>query len=295
VPPAGGVDCSDFAYQEDAQEVLNGDLTDPFGLDTDHDGLACEDLPNKPIVGGATYEGIVAGGGKIRLTVSPDGKGISMIELIDVVTHCATISHRSTVSPAAPIDLPDLSVFSHTFEAGPPQAPLIVTVVGEFKNSATIAGFIDVTSPTDPQCVDLGHEWVAKVIGGHGAVPPVSPPGRPSSPPAGSGLPSSGSGPLGIDTTNPMSWLIAGLIGAGLAWLASGIAGAGFSLVTSAGTAGTMPVEPSPQEDRRRQSEQPTMNFRTRHNVPTWRRRTISLGSPPDAVDPDRFQAADWS
>jgi Excalibur calcium-binding domain len=38
--------CSDFQYQEDAQaHLLPGD---PFGLDADHDGIACESLPHRP-------------------------------------------------------------------------------------------------------------------------------------------------------------------------------------------------------------------------------------------------------
>jgi hypothetical protein len=48
-------DCSDFATQEEAQEhLLPGD---PYGLDADHDGIACEDLPS----GGGDAEG--GGGG----------------------------------------------------------------------------------------------------------------------------------------------------------------------------------------------------------------------------------------
>jgi hypothetical protein len=39
-------DCSDFTYQEDAQaQLLPGD---PYGLDADNDGIACEELPSRP-------------------------------------------------------------------------------------------------------------------------------------------------------------------------------------------------------------------------------------------------------
>jgi hypothetical protein len=42
-------DCSDFQYQEDAQaHLLPGD---PYGLDADHDGIACETLPHRPAAG----------------------------------------------------------------------------------------------------------------------------------------------------------------------------------------------------------------------------------------------------
>ncbi|MFI7401092.1 excalibur calcium-binding domain-containing protein [Streptomyces sp. NPDC049541] len=42
------VDCHDFAFQEQAQAVLRANPSDPFRLDADHDGIACEDLPHRP-------------------------------------------------------------------------------------------------------------------------------------------------------------------------------------------------------------------------------------------------------
>ena len=33
------LDCANFQFQEDAQEVLNADRSDPHGLDTDKDGI----------------------------------------------------------------------------------------------------------------------------------------------------------------------------------------------------------------------------------------------------------------
>jgi Excalibur calcium-binding domain len=38
--------CSDFATQEEAQAVLDSDPSDPNNLDSDNDGIACEDLPS---------------------------------------------------------------------------------------------------------------------------------------------------------------------------------------------------------------------------------------------------------
>jgi hypothetical protein len=46
--PSGPFDCEDFAYQEDAQLWYDRDHTDPFGLDADNDGIACEALPSRP-------------------------------------------------------------------------------------------------------------------------------------------------------------------------------------------------------------------------------------------------------
>jgi len=41
------LNCSDFDYQEDAQEELARDADDPNQLDGDDDGIACEDLPSR--------------------------------------------------------------------------------------------------------------------------------------------------------------------------------------------------------------------------------------------------------
>ena len=45
--PSGGVDydCSDFSSQQEAQDFLDQDPSDPSGLDGDGDGVACESLP----------------------------------------------------------------------------------------------------------------------------------------------------------------------------------------------------------------------------------------------------------
>ena len=42
------LDCRDFTFQEEAQAVLNSNPSDPFRLDADHDGIACEELPHRP-------------------------------------------------------------------------------------------------------------------------------------------------------------------------------------------------------------------------------------------------------
>lgn len=50
--PAAAVDydCSDFVYQEDAQAMLDRYPGDPFNLDADDDGIACELLPRRGTV-----------------------------------------------------------------------------------------------------------------------------------------------------------------------------------------------------------------------------------------------------
>ena len=42
---SGDLDCSDFGTQEQAQQILDADSSDPNGLDEDSDGEACETLP----------------------------------------------------------------------------------------------------------------------------------------------------------------------------------------------------------------------------------------------------------
>jgi hypothetical protein len=44
-PSGGDVDCSDFGAREEAQRVLDENPSDPYGLDGDRDGAACEELP----------------------------------------------------------------------------------------------------------------------------------------------------------------------------------------------------------------------------------------------------------
>jgi hypothetical protein len=50
------LDCADFATQEEAQAVLDVDLSDPNNLDDDGDGAACETLSS-----GLTEEGETTG------------------------------------------------------------------------------------------------------------------------------------------------------------------------------------------------------------------------------------------
>jgi hypothetical protein len=51
-PPGEDLTCSDFASQAEAQLVFDADPADPFGLDVDQDGIACE----TPIVVPATRD-----------------------------------------------------------------------------------------------------------------------------------------------------------------------------------------------------------------------------------------------
>ena len=46
-PPSNGGACDAFDFQEDAQQALDSDPSDPAGLDPDNDGVACESLPSR--------------------------------------------------------------------------------------------------------------------------------------------------------------------------------------------------------------------------------------------------------
>ncbi|WP_410562521.1 excalibur calcium-binding domain-containing protein [Amycolatopsis sp. cmx-4-61] len=45
---AGDKDCTDFQYQEEAQAVLDATPGDPYHLDRDKNGIACESLRHRP-------------------------------------------------------------------------------------------------------------------------------------------------------------------------------------------------------------------------------------------------------
>ncbi|MFJ8818272.1 excalibur calcium-binding domain-containing protein [Amycolatopsis thermoflava] len=46
--PTDLYDCGDFTYQEEAQAIFDQTPGDPYNLDDDNDGIACESLPHKP-------------------------------------------------------------------------------------------------------------------------------------------------------------------------------------------------------------------------------------------------------
>ncbi len=53
------IDCIDFAFQEEAQRVLNQDPSDPYNLDPSGDGFACTSLPSTdPLVSQVPRTGV---------------------------------------------------------------------------------------------------------------------------------------------------------------------------------------------------------------------------------------------
>jgi hypothetical protein len=62
---AGDLDCIDFEFQEEAQDELDADPSDPYNLDPSGDGFACSELPSED--------------GTVRVTTMPStGAGTSL-------------------------------------------------------------------------------------------------------------------------------------------------------------------------------------------------------------------------
>lgn len=226
--------CDQYLYQELAQQVLNGDPTDPQGLDPEHDGVACEDLPPLPTVPGGIYNGSIAGGGTIQIVLDSTGRAVSSISISGFVTPCATISQGMSVSPPIPLSLDPSGpavVWDHFFSTGPAQAQLDVFVFGEVLPNGTMQGSIWVEDNDDLRtCEQDRRDFVTSIAG---APAPQPPSGGGSSGVLGvTQGPNAGTGPGSISAGNPQVWLVAGLIGAGIAWLSTGIAGAGLAFVT---------------------------------------------------------------
>ena len=143
--------CSKFTYQEDAQEALDSDPSDPAGLDEDGDGFACDDLPKR----------------------SPG-------------VQCSDFNFQEEAQAVYNAD------------------------------------------PSDPFNLDSDGDGIACE-----SLPLLIGPSAGTGP--GSPLligPSAGTGPGSLGSANVQIWLIAGLIGAGIAWLSTGVAGAGLAFAT---------------------------------------------------------------
>ncbi|MFF5184177.1 hypothetical protein ACFY30_10380 [Streptomyces sp. NPDC000345] len=97
------LDCSDFAFQEDAQAELNRDLSDPNRLDEDRgpdDGIACEVLPHRTAISSTMSplptrgtQGGVGGSTDPADFAQPLGVGLTMGAL-GVAAGCLARRHR---------------------------------------------------------------------------------------------------------------------------------------------------------------------------------------------------------
>jgi hypothetical protein len=88
-------DCVDFTFQEDAQAVLDEDPSDPFQLDEDGDGIACEDLPSNADPAGGVATG---GGGTAGVPGPPTAMpaGLVMLALLGAAGALSLLGRRGT-------------------------------------------------------------------------------------------------------------------------------------------------------------------------------------------------------
>ncbi|WP_405875966.1 excalibur calcium-binding domain-containing protein [Streptomyces sp. NBC_00005] len=108
------LDCSDFALQEDAQAEFNRDPSDPFRLDADNDGIACEVLPHTtstavtPTPASSTalpQRGVDAGVGGSTGPAGFEvvgGVGLTVVAVGLVAGHVLLRRRRSAVGPRRP-------------------------------------------------------------------------------------------------------------------------------------------------------------------------------------------------
>lgn len=194
---------------------------------------------------GGTYIGDVPGEGRVTLVIEPNGQGISSITVTHLVTVCGTIDQQLRFDPPLDIDEPDFSFALFAFSEG----AAVLSIHGTFVENGTIPVelVIDTSNVDFPggQSPCTSNNQVIPLVlvrqSGSTAPPPPPPSGSTYVPPpsggsytSGGGLPNAGSGPgLGIDAQNPITWIFAAMIGAGVAWLSAGVAGAGLATVTA--------------------------------------------------------------
>ncbi len=108
--PSNTFDCETFAYQENAQLWYDRDHTDPFDLDADNDGIACEALPSRP-------------------TPPPGGGGLT------------TTAPPSTTPPtSSPPTTPPPSSSTTIDSGGPERSPVPLLPGGEDTSEPTVVG-----------------------------------------------------------------------------------------------------------------------------------------------------------
>jgi hypothetical protein len=113
-------DCETFAYQEDAQLWYDRDHTDPFDLDADNDGIACEALPSRP-------------------TPPPGGEG-------GLTTSTPPGTTPPTTSPPTTTPPPP----STTTNSGGPERGRVPLLGGEDTSEATVEQYEETTEVAPP-------------------------------------------------------------------------------------------------------------------------------------------------
>ena len=110
-------DCETFAYQEDAQLWYDRDHTDPFDLDADNDGIACEALALRP-------------------TPPPGGEGGLTTSTPPSTTTTTTTPPTTPPTPSPPTTPPPPSTTMNF--GGPERGPMPLLPGGEETSEATV-------------------------------------------------------------------------------------------------------------------------------------------------------------
>jgi hypothetical protein len=110
VAAPGDYNCPDFTYQEDAQEFFeqNGP-GDPYILDQNNDGVACEDLPRR---GGGTTNGGSQGGGGTTNGGNQGGGGTGDEDNDGSTSEPTTTPTENDDSAPAPTDDDDSTAYT---------------------------------------------------------------------------------------------------------------------------------------------------------------------------------------
>ncbi len=86
------IDCIDFTFQEEAQQIYNQDTSDPYNLDPNGDGFACSSLPSSdPLVTQVPRTG--SGGAS-----GADTRAIMALSLLALISAAGALTHRRASS-----------------------------------------------------------------------------------------------------------------------------------------------------------------------------------------------------
>jgi hypothetical protein len=239
---------------------------------------------------GGTYKGEVPGEGWVIIVIEPNGQGIKSITIQNLVTVCGTINQQLHFDPPLDIQEPGFSYSLFAFSEG----GAVLSIEGFFAEDGTIPVDLIIDTANEDFPADaspcLSENQVIPLVlrrQSDSTAPPPPPPGGGSyhPPSGGSYLPDAGYGPgLGIDAENPVTWLIAAMIGAGVAWLSAGFAGAG--LATVAGSA-ISEVKPS----RKARGFMPSMQPVSHADRPETRvDRSVRLPKRETVVEPPQLK-----
>jgi Excalibur calcium-binding domain len=133
------VNCRDFRYQEDAQAVFDAHPGDPFHLDANQDGVACESLPHRPTSTSAS-----------ATPTSTTSAAAPSTTTSSAATSSA--ASTTTAAPATTVAPPTTTAAATTARADRDCA--------DFPTQAAAQAALD-AEPGDPERLDANHNGIA--------------------------------------------------------------------------------------------------------------------------------------